>query len=80
MEAKVREVARTDGSNIIQRTTNHKGSIVHLDVDFDIAKPLYPTEDHNRFDGRQYILASTGIAGEFAEALKDLGSAGLWAP
>ena len=78
LKAKVREVARTDGSNIIERTTNHKESIVHLDVDFDIAKPLYPAEDHNLFDdGRQYILASTGIAREFAAALKDLGSAEL---
>ena len=35
MLAKVEESARNNGANIIIRKTNHRESIVHIDVDFD---------------------------------------------
>ena len=46
--AKIFDVAK-HGTNITGRTTNHRGSIVHVSVDFDSKRPVYPVEGFNKF-------------------------------
>lgn len=75
MAAKIQEVARNDGVNIMLRTTNHRGSIIHVDVDFDKMKPLFPSEGHNAFAEKFYILGSTEVTTQFSATLANLGKA-----
>ena len=51
-----------------------KGSVVHVNVEFDEKKPLFPDPHSNKFTERRYELGSALIRTEFLNALMDLGT------
>lgn len=63
--AKVNQVV-LDGTGIAERTIKHRGSVVHLHVDFEKANERFPHENHNTFEDYYYVLASRQIANRFA--------------
>lgn len=69
---KVQQVANT-GEGITRRTSDHKGSIVHVWVDFDPNLPIYPEEGHNTFTRKEFVLGSEELTLEFSMALSKKG-------
>lgn len=42
LDAKIREVVTNLGDNVLQKSTNSRGSVIHLEVDFDENRPILP--------------------------------------
>jgi hypothetical protein len=72
LKAKVLDVAAT-GKGLGVRTSTHKGSIVHVWVDFDKSKPMFPAVGYNEFSKRDYILGSEELTVEYYRALASVG-------
>lgn len=72
LEAKILDVAK-NGSNITKRTPQHRGSIVHVAVDFDGNRPIFPNGGHNTFKPEGFILGSVGLTNLFSESMAGLG-------
>jgi len=47
IEAKISEIVRNLGDNVLQKTANSRGSVVHLEVDFDEKRPILPLMDED---------------------------------
>jgi len=72
LQAKMQDVVR-NGSNITKRTTEHRGSIVHVAVDFDASRNVYPVADHNTFQEEGYVLGSTDLTSLLSKSLAQCG-------
>ena len=55
--AKIAEVVRNMGDNVLQKTTDGRGSVIHLEVDFDEKRPILAFADE---DASQKAPASGG--------------------
>jgi len=76
LRAKIIDVATT-GKGIGTHTTEHKGSFVHVWVDFDPNRPIFPNEGHNDFSSREYMLGSEELVLQYSTALANVGRAQL---
>lgn len=78
LKQKVQQVART-GNGLVARTDVHKGSIVHVWVDFDEQKAVFPKNGYNEFSEteKEYVLGSEKIASELSTALEVAGKDAL---
>ncbi|CAB9498611.1 unknown protein [Seminavis robusta] len=72
MQAKVERVLSENGRDIAKRTINFRGSIRHVEVDFDKSKPLFPEKGHNRFEKEGYVLGSDGITQRSVQDMKNI--------
>ena len=71
MNAKVKEVVRNNGVGIARRSLNHRGSIVHIQVDFDKDKPIFPADGHNKFKKCGFVLGSDAVSERFAAVFQE---------
>ena len=70
--AKMQDVA-SNGSLITARTSSHKGSIVHVAVDFDANRNMYPDEGHNTFQTEGFVIGSHGLTELLSNTLANYG-------
>ena len=91
LDSKVVEVVNKQGVDILGKTTSTRGSIIHLQVEFDEGKRILDLnsaaspshderkhdEEHNMFDSFQYIFGSEKVMEVFRERLLDKGEEAL---
>lgn len=72
LRAKIVDVAST-GKAISTRTTDHKGSVVHVWVDYDPNKPIFPITGFNTFSSQEFMLGSEELVLQYSTALAAVG-------
>ncbi|KAL3930560.1 MAG: hypothetical protein SGARI_004447 [Bacillariaceae sp.] len=70
--AKIVDVSK-HGIRITGRTQEHKGSVVHVAVDFDSTRPLFPEQGHNTFQKGVFFLGSVQLTELFSREMAGLG-------
>ena len=68
--AKMQDVT-INGSLIIARTSSHRGSIVHVAVDFDARRSIYPNYGHNTFQREGFVIGSYDLTTLLSETLSN---------
>lgn len=85
LREKVMEVVKKHGDNVLSRTLDARGSIVHMDVEFDERRPVFSptstssttTSSPNEFFNYKYIFGSQMILEAMDSAIMNAGDEAL---